>query len=102
MSNFLESKTAVGLYAKLAFEAKGNAGLFNQSWHEILEENGVTITQDVNEDDIIPKKIIGAIETAVLQDVVFAQFNLYTMLRRALLLLKRLKTSTVHGVIRTT
>lgn len=75
MSNFLESKTAVGLYAKLAFEAKGNAGLFNQSWHDVLEQNGVTITQDVNEDDIIPKKIIGAIETAVLQDVVFSQFH---------------------------
>lgn len=75
MSEFLNSKTAVGLYAKLAFESKGNGLVFNEAWHDTLEANGVTVTQDVNEDDIIPKKIIGAIETAVLQDKVFAQFK---------------------------
>ena len=72
---FIESNNAVELYARLSFETKGHGETFKESWREVLETNGVVLTQDVNEDDILPKKIIGAIEDAVLADKVFRDFN---------------------------
>lgn len=72
---FIESNKAVELYARLSFETKGHGETFKESWREVLETNGVVLTQDVNEDDILPKKIIGAIEDAVLADKVFSQFT---------------------------
>ena len=58
---FLNTSKAVELYAKLAVETKGNTQAFNRKWKETVEDYG-GITQDVNEDDILPKKIIGSIE----------------------------------------
>lgn len=71
---FLESATAVERYAELAIRNKGNKAAFAQAWQEELEDNDV-ITEDLNETDILPTKIIGAIETAVKDSVVFKHFK---------------------------
>ena len=71
---FLETSKAVELYAKLAVETKGNTQAFKRKWKETVEDFG-GITQDVNEDDILPKKIIGSIEDTLRSDKVFSQFS---------------------------
>lgn len=72
--SYLESNKAVEDFATLAFKAKGSGKKFKDAWLENLDYKGV-ITQDVNEDDIVPLKIIGSIETAVKDDKVFNKFK---------------------------
>lgn len=74
MSNYLAGKKAVEDYAKLAFETKGDGKQFKKLWYDKLDDMGV-ITQEVNEDDIVPLKIIGSIEDAVKEDKVFSKFK---------------------------
>lgn len=72
---FLNTSKAVELYAKLAVETQGNVQAFNHKWKDTVEKYSDVVTQDVNEDDILPKKIIGSIEDALKSDKVFAQFQ---------------------------
>lgn len=73
---FLSTSKAVELYAKLAIETQGNVQEFGRKWKDIVSERSEqAITQDVNEDDILPKKIIGAIEDTLRTDRVFSQFS---------------------------
>lgn len=73
--NYLNSNQAVEDYAKLAFKAKGDVKKFQNDWRDILDDHGVTVTEDLNEDDILPKKIIGSIQDAIKQNTVFNQFH---------------------------
>lgn len=73
--NYLNSNQAVEEYAKLAFKAKGDVKKFQNDWRDILDDHGVTVTEDLNEDDILPKKIIGSIQDAIKQNNVFSQFH---------------------------
>ena len=74
---FLSTSKAVELYAKLALETQGNTETFSRKWKDIVSERSEqSITQDVNEDDILPKKIIGAIEDTLRTDRVFSQFSI--------------------------
>ena len=73
--NYLNSNQAVEEYAKLAFKAKGDVKKFQNDWRDILDDHGVTVTEDLNEDDILPKKIIGSIQDAIKQNTVFSQFH---------------------------
>lgn len=72
---FLNTSKAVELYAKLAIETKGNVETFSRKWKETVEKYSDVVTQDVNEDDILPKKIIGSIEDTLRSDKVFSQFS---------------------------
>ena len=73
---FLSTSKAVELYAKLAIETQGNVQEFGRKWKDIVSERSEqAVTQDVNEDDILPKKIIGAIEDTLRTDRVFSQFS---------------------------
>ena len=74
LQSYLKSNKAVSDYATLAFGAGNNGKDFQKQWLEKLDNAGV-ITQDVNEADLVPLKIISAIETAVEEDVVFSQFK---------------------------
>ena len=74
LQSYLKSNKAVSDYATLAFGAGNNGKDFQKLWLEKMDEAGV-ITQDVNEADLVPLKIISAIETAVEEDVVFSQFK---------------------------
>ena len=74
LQSYLKSNKAVSDYATLAFGAGNNGQSFQKQWLEKLDNAGV-ITQDVNEADLVPLKIISAIETAVEEDVVFSQFK---------------------------
>ena len=75
MSNFLESQSAVEQYAKLALQAKGDKRRMMNQWLDIVSDHGIEITEDINEDDILPKKIIGSIEDAIKSNSVFSQFH---------------------------
>lgn len=75
MSDFLDTNTAVQKYAELALQAKGNKSRMMNQWKDILSDHGVTITEDINEDDILPKRIIGAIQDAIRSNSVFSQFH---------------------------
>lgn len=75
MSDFLDTNTAVQKYAELAVQAKGDKRRMMNQWKDILSDHGVTITEDINEDDILPKKIIGSIQDAIRSNSVFSQFH---------------------------
>lgn len=75
MSNFLDSQSAVEQYAKLALQAKGDKRRMMNQWMDIVSDHGIEITEDINEDDILPKKIIGSIEDAIKSNSVFSQFH---------------------------
>lgn len=75
MSDFLDTNTAVQKYAELALQAKGNKSRMMNQWKDVLSDHGVTITEDINEDDILPKRIIGAIQDAIRSNSVFSQFH---------------------------
>lgn len=75
MSDFLDTNTAVQKYAELAVQAKGDKRRMMNQWKDLLSDHGVTITEDINEDDILPKKIIGSIQDAIRSNSVFAQFH---------------------------
>lgn len=75
MTDFLNTTSAVEQYATLAFQAKGDTAKFSNTWKDALEDHGVTITEDLNEQDILPKKIIGSIHDAIQSDTVFSQFS---------------------------
>lgn len=75
MSDFLDTNTAVQKYAELAVQAKGDKRRMMNQWKDLLSDHGVTITEDINEDDILPKKIIGSIQDAIRSNSVFSQFH---------------------------
>lgn len=75
MSDFLDTTTAVQKYAELALQAKGDKNRMMNQWKDVLSDHGVTITEDINEDDILPKRIIGAIQDAIRSNSVFSQFH---------------------------
>lgn len=75
MSDFLDTNTAVQKYAELAVQAKGDKRRMMNQWKDVLSDHGVTITEDINEDDILPKKIIGSIQDAIRSNSVFSQFH---------------------------
>lgn len=75
MSDFLDTNTAVQKYAELALQAKGDKSRMMNQWKDVLSDHGVTITEDINEDDILPKRIIGAIQDAIRSNSVFSQFH---------------------------
>lgn len=75
MTNYLDTNSAVEQYAKMAFNAKGDTTKFANDWKDNLEDHGVMVTEDLNEEDILPKKIIGSIQDTIKQDNVFAQFT---------------------------
>lgn len=75
MSNFLDTKTAVEKYATLAIRSRGDRAKMENAWKDICADNGVTITEDLNEDDILPKRIIGSINDSIKSNSVFSQFH---------------------------
>ena len=74
LTNYLNSNKAVADYATLAFTAGENGNNFQKQWLNKLDADGI-ITQDVNEADLVPLKIINAIQTAVEDDEVFKWFK---------------------------
>ena len=62
--DYLNSSKAVEDYTTLALKFGGNGKQFNKAWKESLEDKGI-VTQDVNEDDILPKKLIAPIAAAI-------------------------------------
>lgn len=73
MPNYLDTNSAKRDYAKLALKFGGNTDKFNAAWKQNLEDHAVE--QAVNENDVLPTKIIAAIETAIDTDPVFSKFN---------------------------
>lgn len=74
LKTYLQSNKAVEDYARLAFNQGENGSTFQKQWVDKLDNAGV-ITQDVNEADLVPLKIINAIQTAVEEDEVFKWFK---------------------------
>lgn len=100
---FLSTSKAVELYAKLAIETQGNVQEFGRKWKDIVSERSEqAITQDVNEDDILPKKIIGAIEDTLKTDRVFSQFSPVFNIEPGSLIIDLMKMLMAHGVIQLT
>lgn len=75
MNNFLNTVQAVKTYATLAAEAKGDAALFMNRWRDVVEDHGITVTEDVNEADLMPVQILDGINDAIRKNTVFAQFH---------------------------
>lgn len=74
MTNYLDTKKAVQDYANLASKYGANVQNFQAAWKQTLEDNAVE--QAVNENDVLPTKIIGSIETAIDSDPVFSKMKL--------------------------
>lgn len=74
MNPYLESAQAVHDYAALALQARGNQETFDSLWRQNLTDNAVELA--VNENDVLPTKIIGEIQTAIDSDQVFSKFKL--------------------------
>lgn len=75
MANFLNTSKAVEMYATLAAKYNGDVAKFSNQWKDILEQHGEVITEDVNEEDILPKKIVDKIHDAIQDNKVFAEFH---------------------------
>ena len=94
MSDFLDTNTAVQKYAELAVQAKGDKRRMMNQWKDILSDHGVTITEDINEDDILPKKIIGSIQDAIRSNSVFSQFHPVNNIEPGELVMEKQETTT--------
>lgn len=71
---YLQSNKAVRDYVDILQQANYDNELVQSLWADKLTENG--ITQDVNENDILPEKIVGKIQANVRDSVVLSKFNL--------------------------
>lgn len=64
MTDYLSTSRAVSDYTTLAIKFGNNGARFQKAWKESLEDKGIE-TQAVNEDDILPKKLIAPIAAAI-------------------------------------
>lgn len=77
MPNYLDTIKAARDYTALAMKFGGNVGKFNAAWKQALTDNAPDVVeQAVNENDVLPTKIIGEIQTALDKDPVFSKFNI--------------------------
>lgn len=74
MTEYLQSLKAARDYAALALKFGGNTDKFNAAWTQNLEDNAVEMS--VNENDVLPTKIIADIQTAIDADPVFSKFSI--------------------------
>lgn len=75
--DYLKSEQAVKDYAQTLQSAKFNKDLFKSMWEENLQTHNAldVTTQDVNENDILPEKILANIQSNVNDSVVLSHFN---------------------------
>lgn len=77
MPNYLDSSKAARDYTALAMKFGGNVGKFNVAWKQALTDNAPDVVeQAVNENDVLPTKIITDIQTAIDKDPVFSKFKI--------------------------
>lgn len=74
MNPYLESLKAARDYAALALKFGGNEAKFKAAWKQNLEDNAVELS--VNENDVLPTKIISDIQTAIDRDPVFSKLQI--------------------------
>lgn len=77
MPNYLDSSKAARDYTALAMKFGGNVGKFNSAWKQALTDNAPDVAeQAVNENDVLPTKLVADIQTAIDKDPVFSKFNI--------------------------
>ena len=81
MENYLDSTLAARDYARIIAQSTNNLRstpnlkIISEMWKQNLEARGVAITEAVNEEDILPTKILGDIEVNLRENTVLSHFN---------------------------